>query len=197
MILALLVEGILDEHVARRLLRPFRIEISAVYGRKGAAYIRKRATGFNAASKGQPILALVDFMDTGLTCPPEVVECWCPGRRPTMLFRVVVRELESWLLADRAGIARFLGVRQRLVPADPEGTTDPKRALMDLARRSSRRTIRELLVPGPGTSATVGPGYTSELARFIRDHWDPAVAGQWAPSLASCMRAIEGVLGHD
>jgi hypothetical protein len=81
------------------------------------------------------MLMLVDFMDTGLECPPEVPVAWLPDRCSKMLLRAVVREIESWLLADASGISRFLGVSVSLVPRDPESLKDPKQSLVNLARR--------------------------------------------------------------
>ena len=51
----------------------------------------------------------------------------------------------------------------------PESLPHPKRALVDLARRSSVRAIREDLVPEPGSAAIVGRGYTPRMTEFIED----------------------------
>jgi len=137
------------------------------------------------------MLALVDLMDTGLPCPPAVVDAWLPRRDPGMLFRVVVREVESWLLADRTNLADFLRVAVAKVPSAPEEEIDPKQSLVNLARKSRSAEIRRLLVPAKGSSATEGPAYTSEMRRFVDNHWDVAEARKNAPSLASCLKALE------
>lgn len=190
MIVSVLVEGEVDEAVARRILTSRALEVGPAYGKHGAGYIRKKAPGFNSASPGSPILCLVDFMDTGLPCPGEVVRSWCPHRRPGMVFRVVVREIESWLLADRAEIARFLGIRRSQIPVRPDELEDPKRTVVSLARRSPRRRIRQMLVPASGTSASEGPGYKSLMVGFARDRWNPDAAAQNSPSLARGLAAI-------
>ncbi|MBC7221197.1 hypothetical protein H5T55_07015 [Candidatus Bipolaricaulota bacterium] len=100
--------------------------------------------------------------------------------------------MEAWLLADRAGIARFLGVNESVVPAYPETLPDPKATIVDLARRSSERVIREDLVPDPRSGRREGRAYASRLASFARDHWQPGVAAGRSPSLAgaiACLRA--------
>ena len=74
----------------------------------------------NQMARFTPCLALVDFMDTGMECPPSVPSAWTPDRHPNLIFRVVVRELESWLLADRRGIARFLRIPAARVPSAPK-----------------------------------------------------------------------------
>lgn len=74
---------------------------------------------------------------------------------------VPVRETESWALADREALADELGWAgqlpsglDQLVPADPEGITDPKAVLARLrteAARGGRRRRREALSAIPPT----------------------------------------------
>ena len=63
---------------------------------------------------------------------------------------MVVRELESWLLADAAGLAAYLGLPRAVVPSQPESVGDPKLALVNLARRSRRTRLRDSIVPYQG-----------------------------------------------
>lgn len=150
---------------------------------------------FNEAAPFAPCLALVDFMDTRTTCPPSVVSQWIPNRNDNLIFRVVVRELESWLLADRQRIARFLRVPVARVPAAPEEEGDPKRTLVNLARGSRSRRIREALVPAQGASSTVGGDYNPLMEQFIRSEWSPAAARTAAPSLDKCMTRLAELAG--
>lgn len=72
MIVDVLVEGVLDEAIAARVLAFAGHEIGTCYGKRGWQYIRQKISGFAAvAQAGQVILALVDFMDTGFSCPPD------------------------------------------------------------------------------------------------------------------------------
>ncbi len=143
-----------------------------------------------------PVLAMVDFMDTGEDCPPSVVNKWTPNRHPNMLLRAVVREVESWILADRRGIANFLSVPLTSVPLFPEEEGDPKRKVIDLARNSSSSQIREGFVPKPGSTAAVGSGYNPLMERFIRCEWSPAAARTAAPSLDKCMTRLAELAGR-
>lgn len=168
-----LVEGLLDESVARKLIVHCGHTAGVSYGKNGIGYLRAKASGFNVkASYGNPILMLVDFMDTGFDCPPAVPATWLPNRSERLLLRVVIPEIESWLLADRDGIAAFLGVSPTLMPAAPEALANPKQTLVNLARRSRRRRVKAALVPGDGMSALVGPEYVAALQEFIGDVWD-------------------------
>lgn len=157
-----LVEGLLDESVARKLIVHCGHVPGDGYGKNGINYLRAKATGFNVkAAYGNPILLLVDFMDTGFDCPPAVPATWLPTRNERMLLRVVVPEVESWLLADCEGMAEFLGVSPALIPAMPETLANPKQTLVNLARRSRRRDVKAAMAPAEGITAEVGPEYVA------------------------------------
>ena len=191
MLIRLLVEGRLDEAVGHRLAAECGLVVEQVYGRQGWVFVRAKIAAFNQAAQFTPCIAMVDFMDTGMSCPPGVVQNWVPDPHPNMVFRVVVRELESWLLADRQGVATFLQTRERYVPTAPEEEDDPKRSLVNLARRSRSGRIRTALVPRLGSSAPVGPSYNPLMERFIRESWNPIAARNHSPSLDKCLTRLE------
>ena len=116
-----LVEGDLDEAVATRVTGH---DMGLVYGRRGIGYVREKVTAFNRSAHQIAYLTMVDLMDTRLPCAPQICHAWLPHPNRKMLFRVVVREVESWLLADREGIADFLSVPLNRIPNDPEQLPD-------------------------------------------------------------------------
>ncbi len=187
MVIDILVEGPLDEAVARRLIHHTGHQAGTTFGKQGVSYLRQKVAGFNVrASYGNPMLMLVDFMDTGLDCPPAVLPAWLPNRSSKLLLRVVVNEIESWLLADHLGIGSLLGISGAVVPDDPERLADPKQTLVNLARRS-RRKAAQALVPQQGISAVVGPGYVSEMQAFVAQRWNIEAARRRAASLDRCL----------
>jgi hypothetical protein len=188
-----LVEGRLDETAANRLITATGHQPGTCYGKKGFAYIQNKVRGFNQAASSGIYLVLVDFMDTKLGCPAEVVAQWLPHRQPHLLFRLVVRELESWLLADRENLARFLKISPVKIPAHPEQLSDPKLTLVNLARASRSKSIREALVPELDSTASEGRLYNSEMNRFIEDYWDITKARQDAESLNKCCSRLENL----
>ena len=192
-ILNLLVEGNLDETVGRRIAEYAGFTVSVVYGKKGNPYVKNKISGFNKSTTHVPMLALADLMDTGIECPPGVVESWLPRRSENLLLRIAVREMESWLLADRHHLAGFLKIPVSRVPDDPETLYDPKQSLINLARKSRSASVRKLLVPNQGSTATEGRAYTSEMQRFVRDHWNIEDASLKAPSLESCLKALRSL----
>jgi hypothetical protein len=185
----LAVEGDIDLPIARRLLLSIGLELGAVYGLHGKDRLSQRLSGYNYAARRTPWFVLRD-LNNDAPCAPELVRNLLPAPAPQMCFRVAVRSAEAWLLADREEIARFLGVSRALVPTDPETLPYPKQTLIDLARRSQRRVVKEDLVPAEGTSARVGPGYTGRMREFAADLWRPETAAHLSPSLQGCLRAL-------
>jgi hypothetical protein len=192
-----LVEGNLDEAAAFRIIEVTGHTPGTCYGKRGSGYIKNKVRGFNSAAQSTYYLALIDFMDTESSCPPEVVTSWVPNRQAKMLFRVVVREMESWLLADRDNLAKFLKVRADKIPTNPETVYDPKLELINLARRSISARIRSALVPEIGSTAQVGRLYNSEMRIFIETLWDINAARNYAPSLDKCLRRLESLAEED
>jgi len=182
----LAVEDDLSESIVRRLLDDTSRDycIGTVFGRGGFGYLKNRANNWNAAAAaGTPILLLTDLDQR--PCPSELIESWLDSEpHANLMFRVAVREVESWLLADRDGLADFLGIRTALVPFEPDDIPDPKQSLVNLARRSRIRVLRESIVPRLGSTAVQGPDYNSCLGDFVRNSWNRNAAAERSPSLA-------------
>jgi len=186
-----LVEGSLDDALATKLIHSVGLIPGDSYGRKGYSYIKDKVRAFNKSAKEEfYLLTMVDFMDSKLNCPPEVLMELLPHPSPNMVFRVVVRELESWLIADRKNLAKFLKIKLNQIPYNPESIDDPKRTLVNLARKSSNTKIRSALVPETGSSAQVGKLYGSVMADFIQKFWDLESAKRNAPSLEGCLTRL-------
>jgi len=102
----------------------------------------------------------------------------------------VVPTIEAWLLADREAFAINLAVAADRLPTDPEGIANVKGCMMELARRSRSRAVREDLLPDPRSGRRVGPGYAQFLIQFINDSWRPLRAATNAPSLDRAMMRL-------
>lgn len=193
-ILTAAVEGLVDEVVVQRLIEYTGGTTGTVYGRQGKPYLRQRIDGYNRAARYSPWCVFVD-LDADADCAPTLRDEWLPAVSPQLCFRVAVRAVEAWLLADEETLARFLSVRRTGIPANPEQIPDPKRFMIDMARRSRRRAVREDMVPRPGSGRGEGPAYTSRLTEFAQKEWRPEVAAERCDSLSRAIRCLRRLVG--
>lgn len=191
-VFTLAVEGVHDDAVARRLCEVTGHAVGSSYIAKGKIKLGQSLRGYNNAARLSWWLVLRD-LDFDEGCAPSLISRVLPDRADKMLLRVPIRSVESWLLADREGIADYLGISVDVVPREPEQLERPKRTLVDLARRSSRRGVRNEMVPGPGLSSEVGPGYTRHVLEFVGARWNPFYAADYSDSLSRCLRALQAV----
>lgn len=194
---SVVVEGPSDEGAVRAVLAACGLSVDMIHGRRGKSYIKAKIGNYNAAAKHGPWFVLIDLDDPD-GCPGEICHSWLPSPEELMVFRVAVVELEAWLLADRERVAEFLGVSEGGIPIAPDELADPKQQLLNLARRSRKRAVRQGLVPRDGSGASVGPTYVSDIRDFGATVWRPEVAALHSPSLARAMdrlRHLADLLG--
>ncbi len=189
----LATEDELSEAVLRRLLtfaaRGY--AIGYAYRRGGFGYLRRTIGGWNRAARGTPFAVLTDLDDH--LCPSALIEAWlAEAPHENLLFRVAVREVEAWLLADPEGLSKYLAVRRDSVPVDPESLIDAKGALIDLARKSRSTSVRDRIVPKRGSSAKQGPDYNGCLTQFVSAYWNIEAAAANSPSLSRTAKKLAG-----
>ena len=159
----LAVEDVLGEAVSVRILANLGIAVTQRLGLKGKGYLREKAQSLNQTARGFAVFMLTD-RDSPNPCPPQLVRSWIKGpRHPHFFLRVAVMEVESWMMADREGMAGFLSVPLNRIPLDTDALTHPKEFLVSLARSSNKARLRADLVPKPGATSKVGPGYNPRL----------------------------------
>ena len=189
------VEGIVDEAVARCVVREVGANPEAVYGKKGKAHLRGRLSCYNQAAEYNNWFVLID-LDQDAVCAPACVRLLRLTVAPRMCLRIAVREVESWLLADSEKLAGFLSVSPDLIPRDPESVADPKAMMVALAARSRLRAVREDMVPRPGSRRVIGPAYPSRLIEFADKHWRPQIALRCSDSLNRAVRRLRSILSE-
>jgi hypothetical protein len=189
------VEGILDEAVLRRLVEWIGHEMIYVYPVGGKPQLDQRLSGYNEAAKHSPWCVLRD-LDTDAACPAELVTRLLPEPAPAMCFRIVVRAVEAWLMADRQRMASFLSVSRAAIPVSPEDSRDPKEVLVNAARRSNKTAVQSGIVPRPGSGRSVGAGYTSLMIEYVRTRWRPGIAAESSESLRRCIACLRGLAGR-
>lgn len=193
--IALVAEDDLSMAIAQRVVaasdRDF--EVASRFVARGFGNIKRSMLKYCQASHVTPHVVLTDLDQE--VCPVALRGAWDVQALPrTLLFNVAVREIESWLLADRIGFAKFLGVPPIKLPAQPEAVMQPKETLMSIVRRSRSRRLAAELVPAAGSAARIGPLYNERLCRFALSDWDIGAAAVASPSLQRMRSRLEQFL---
>ncbi|MGV8827489.1 MAG: hypothetical protein ACWA6U_04135 [Breznakibacter sp.] len=168
----IIFEDDLSEAVMTKILLHFpgKYEISQSYKGYGFGYLKSKIKSFNQASIVNPHFMLTDL--DNYTCPSALREDWVNFEmNSNFIFRVAVREVESWVLADREGLSQYLNVSVVNFPVNPDLEDDPKNTLIQLAKRCKNRDIREDIVP-INKNAKIGPNYNGCLSDFIYKAWN-------------------------
>ncbi len=192
-VLTAAVEGTVDAAVANRLAHICGADLGIVHGQSGKGNLLKNLFGYNRAAAYSPWLVLID-LDEDELCPALARLQWLPSPSTKMCFRIAVREVETWLLADQSAIAEFLHVSPSAIPSDPEELRHPKREVVRLASSSRRKDIRRDMVPRPRSCRVVGPAYSSRMAEFALLHWRPSLAAAKSESLTRCIDGLQGLV---
>ena len=186
-------EDIVSEAVIVQLLALFKpgFVIGPRFHRGGFGYLKRLAPGLNRAARSSPCFLLTD-LDTR-PCAPELIRSWIPDPiHESFLFRVAVREVEVWLMADRRGFASYFRIPEAKLPTNPEALDDPKRFFFSLIRRKPARRLRGMC-PDPNGTARQDPGYNPEMVDFVRYHWDPRAARKNSDSLHRAISRLDEV----
>ncbi len=183
-------EGDVDARICQRILEFVGLSSGPIYVQRGNGNLDQKLLAYNNAARFAHWLVLRD-LDYDAECAPNLIRDLIPVPAPYMVLRLTVRSAEAWLLADRERIRRFLGVPEAIVPIKPDDEDHPKTTLVNLARRSGRRSVREDMVPGKGHSSSVGAGYTARVTEFAMLHWRPDVAAEQSDSLSRCIKALQ------
>lgn len=195
------VEGVMDEVVLRSLIQHVGATPGGFYGKHGKQYLLKYMQAYVRAARLEPWVVMID-LDHDSDCPVPVRRNWLlrggahEQAIPLLCFRIAIREVEAWLLADRERIAAYLGVPARWVTCEPEALDDPKTEIISLVARSRIKRLKAEMLPRPGSFRDVGPAYNSRLIQFVmnaRNGWRPEVAAQTSESLRraiACLRRL-------
>lgn len=187
------VEGPSDELALRRIVEGRGGVLTRVHVQGGKAGLRRALPGYNAAARRSPWIVLVD-LDQDFSCAGALAADWISQPSSLMRFRVVVRQLESWLLADAGRFSEWFRVRKGAIPTSPDSLADAKGTLLSLVASSRNRAIRTDMTPRPGSGRRIGPAYPSRLMEFIgdgADGWRPEVAARSSISLAKCIARLD------
>ena len=137
------------------------------------------ARRYNEAGKHQLVVGLADLEQA--PCATDALKQLEKPLSTGFKLRLAVKMIESWVIADREAFASHLGLRIAHVPKQPDLLDHPKRTVVDLARQSRKKSVREALIPtGQGL---VGAEYTPFMAGFVESRWRSEEARKTSPSL--------------
>jgi len=156
---------------------------------RGSGYILKKIKAFNNMAEYKHVMVLLDLDNN--ECAPQYKErILTVPKADNFIFQIAVREVESWLLADRQGLSDFLSVPVERIPLRPDTLDDPKETLIGIARKSRKRDIRQGIPPVDAT-ASIGRDYNYLLRKFVRDSWNLNKAAKVSESLSRFLRRMQ------
>lgn len=195
MAVSIAVEGTSDVEAVKKILssRSIAVNHSQIFVTRGKSKLDTKIASYNTAAARSPWFVLRDSDRDDGDCPAATRSARLPqaSQNSAMCFRLAVRSLEAWLLADVEGFASMFSVARAAIPRDVEQLADPKRSLVDLCRRSRRLVVKKAMVPPIGSAGRVGPEYVTWISEYARMFWRPDVAAANAPSLSRALSAID------
>lgn len=159
------------------------VERSLVTG--GCGNIKNKVMQFNNACKYIPHVILTDL--DAIVCPLKLMNDWNIRSNSELIFRIAIKEVESWLLADREGFAKFLDIPTNKLPQQPEECENPKRELINLSRNSK---FGLEIAPQKGSRAIQGYNYNGCLVCYVQNNWSIDAAMEYSPSLERAVKSL-------
>ena len=188
-----IVEGPTDEPVVTALMRAAGWADSefSVMSANGKGVIDRDIKKYWEAARVLPYVIFRDLDQDGEGCPvtlrAELVE-HTPGESPDLLIRIVDQCIESWILADRQGVAEFC---ERSIASVRPRDSRPKDHLLRLFQKSQFKDA----VSREGGKLAFGPAYAKHLQRLMTDHWSFERAAAESDSLRRALKRLTDL--HD
>jgi len=92
-------------------------------------------------------------------------------------FRIAVKEIESWILADRINFSNYLGIPVQRIPLITDEINNPKQFILNLSDKSKKSSLRngmifrhkDTLKPGPDYNAKNWQKKANRLIHYAND----------------------------
>lgn len=166
------------------------IVVGERYLGRGFGYIKKRINNYNIAAERMPFFILTD-LDSDV-CAPSKIRLWLD--RPihnNLIFRIAVRQIESWLIADYKNFEKYFQIKPGNIPFDVDNIDNPKSELIKIIKKSKNRTIINDMVPRENSTAKIGPNYNNRINEFVKNYWDSELACNHSGSLYRAIQSIQ------
>ena len=190
--LIIVTEDILSRLAIEKILNyTSRFEIKNAIDAKGSGNIRSRIKNYNRVAKSNPVMVLTDLDQE--PCPSELIQSWFKSteKHPNFIFRIAVREIETWLMADSETFSDYTGIVRSKIILPVDTIPDPKMLLLNLITKSKKKEIREGLSPRSKSTARVGPLYNQILQEYIEKFWRVKKAAEYSKSLERAIRRLK------
>lgn len=189
-------EDVLSETVAERLVHESAsdLQIAVRVRKNGNSYLKSKFPELLKTAAKIPVFLITDL--DNIRCPVELIKSWTQNTPPPpggMIMRVAVREIESWILADRDGFSEYTGIPVEKLALDADALSDPKRELLNLVKRYARKRIKESLLPSKGSSSKIGWEYNAVLCQFARSIWSVDRAVRHSNSLRRAVNRLSSL----
>ena len=163
----------------------------SVTSANGKGVIDRDLKNYWEAARVLPYVVFRDLDRDGGGCPvtlrAQLVE-HTPGESPDLLIRIVDQCIESWILADRQGVAEFCELPIASVrPCDSR----PKDHLLRLFQKAQFKDA----VLHEGGKLVFGPAYELHLQRLMTHHWSIERAAAESDSLRRALKRLTDL--HD
>ena len=176
----------LGERLVETCLPHWEMPLPAI-DKKGVTKLIPDIPRYIKLAQHQPVLCVAD---TDRHCPLKLLQDWLPKKVPeNFILRLAVIEAESWLLADRSGLAGFLGIAEKIISKTPDDESNPKQHLLHLAKKSCHRQLRTEVVSELDRNKQ-GNGYNTHLRQSVRNHWSATRGAEQSPSLARAVKKL-------
>lgn len=183
-----IVEGATDEPVITALMRTAGWADSEFRVRSvnGKGVIDSDLKNYWEAARVLPYVIFRDLDQDGEGCPvtlrAELVE-HTPGESPDLLIRIVDQCIESWILADRHGVAEFCN---RSVAGVKPPASHHKPYLLRMIKDAKLKDA----VEQKERELDFGPAYAVHLQRLMTDHWSIERAAAESDSLRRALKRL-------
>lgn len=192
--IALATEDQLSEAIALRLISEVTTphHITHKLRKGGFGYLRSKMDSWREMAEHQVMMVLTDL--DRADCLVEFRDQWFASIHPpaSLMLRVAVREVESWVLADHAAMRILIGPKG-VLPVTPDLLANPKQVLLRLAKGAPKNVRQDLLKTIDG-NLSQGLGYNARLTEWVNSTWSPRRAADRSPSLARARLRLNQVV---
>ena len=163
----------------------------SVTSANGKGVIDRDLKNYWEAARVLPYVVFRDLDRDGGGCPvtlrAQLVE-HTPGESPDLLIRIVDQCIESWILADRQGVAEFC---DRSAANVKPPASHHKPYLLSIMKEAKLKDA----VDGKGHELDFGPAYELHLQRLMTHHWSIERAAAESDSLRRALKRLTDL--HD